>query len=754
MGVATDTVTIKDDSTFLVSDLDGNLVPGPEGHGMYLHDTRYLSRLELLVNGEKPQTLSYTTDYNIAAKFHMGIHHKVELPGFMESERIERLIPNAVGITRKRYIDSGLVERLEFTNYHPAPLPVRVALRVGADFADIFEVRGLPDFTHSYVVQIKADVEASGRAITFRSHVQPRDGSSPPSTQSTRRSLRVECGTPPEYVEEVSSLSAVRGERLPEVILHYCLNLEPSCTVALDICFMPAGAPTSVEEEAEQEPRAARGTFSSEVAAMHVVYERWQEECTSVKTGDYRLDSIFKTATLDLRSLMRREPAGLVVTAGIPWYFTLFGRDSLITALQTLSLNPQIAIDTMRALSLYQAIGFDDFRDMEPGKILHELRRGDMTLQGEVPHSPYYGSVDSTLLFILLYSELFKWVDDPALFEELWPNVERALAWAEEYGDVDGDGYIELRRRSRKGILHQGWKDSDESIGGDLGPRPTQPLALVEVQGYWYAAMLGLAGTLRQYGSGSQLSTAKRLEGKATALKAQFNRDFWWPEEGYYAQALDASKRQVRAVTSNIGHCLWNGIIDDEKARGVVARLLEPGMLSGWGVRTMSMMDPSYNPMSYHNGSIWPHDNSLLIAGLRRYGFNQEMLRVAEEIFAAAMTFPGGRLPELYCGFERGGKAERESSPVPYPVSCSPQAWAAGTPWLTLQSILGLEAAAQQGTLKVLPLLPQGVDSIRLAGLRVGGSRVDVMVRRDGASHAYTVSASNGDGSPKGHGLL
>ncbi len=548
MAIVTDTVTIKDDFTFLVSDLDGDLVPGPEGHGMYLQDVRYLSRLELSVNGVKPETLSYTTDYNVAAKFRMGTPHKVELPGFKEGERTERLIPHAIGITRKRYIDRGLVERLEFTNYHPVMLPVRVALRVGADFADIFEVRGLPDFTHSYTVEIKTEVEPGDQAVTLHSHVEAREGRPHVGTPGTRRSLRIECNMPADQVEEVSSPNVISGDMLPEVILHYALDLAPQRAVALEMRLMPIGA----NEEAGQtqkEPRSAEGSFSSEVAAMHDVYTRWLGDCTRVEMGNYRLDAIFKTATLDLRSLMQQEPTGLVVTAGIPWYFTLFGRDSLITALQTLSLNPQIAIDTLRALAAYQADGFDDFRDMEPGKILHELRRGDMVLQGEVPHSPYYGSVDSTLLFILLYSELFKWVDDLALFRELWPNVGRALEWAEKYGDLDGDGYIEFRRRSPKGISHQGWKDSDESMGGDLGPRPTQPLALVEVQGYWYAAMVGLAGTLRRYGSGELLNTAERLEGKASTLKAQFNRDFWWPEEGYYAQALDARKKQVRAVT-------------------------------------------------------------------------------------------------------------------------------------------------------------------------------------------------------------
>jgi glycogen debranching enzyme len=385
---------------------------------------------------------------------------------------------------------------------------------------------------------------------------------------------------------------------------------------------------------------------------------------------------------------------------------------------------------------------------MEPGKILHELRRGDLTVKGEMPHSPYYGSVDSTLLFILLYAEMFKWVDDPALFAELWPNVVRALEWAEQYGDLDGDGYIELKRRSPRGILHQGWKDSDESLGGDLGPRPSQPLALVEVQGYWYAAMLGLAETLRRYGHGEQIALAERLEGKAATLKEQFNRDFWWPEESFYAQALDAAKRQVRAVTSNIGHCLWNGIIDEEKAPTVVQRLVQSDMLSGWGVRTMSMQDPSYNPMSYHNGSVWPHDNSLLIMGLRRYGFHQEMLRVVEEIFAAATTFPDGRLPELYCGFERGTGEDREAAPAPYPVSCSPQAWAAGTPLLVLQALLGLEPDPRDATLRISPQLPEGIDDINLAGLRVGDSRADLVLWRDPTNGGYGVSASPGPDEP------
>jgi glycogen debranching enzyme len=300
--------------------------------------------------------------------------------------------------------------------------------------------------------------------------------------------------------------------------------------------------------------------------------------------------------------------------------------------------------------------------------------------------------------------------------------------------------------RSPRGILHQGWKDSDESIGGTMGPRPSQPLALIEVQGYYYAALTGLARTLRRYGHAEQRELANRLDSQATRLKEQFNRDFWWEEEGFFVQALDAQKQPVRSVTSNVGHCLWTGIVGEAKAPQVVSRLIAPDMMSGWGVRTMSTTDPTYNPMSYHNGSIWPHDNSLVVAGLRRYGFHAETETLASEILEAAATFPEYRLPELYCGFPRGEGAFRESAPAAYPVSCSPQAWAAGTSILIFQSLLGLQPGSDAGTVAVAPLLPQGVNTLTLSGLRVGGESVDITVTRDPATGKATVQEYRGHG--------
>jgi glycogen debranching enzyme len=729
-----DSITLKDDYTFLVSDRAGEVTEGPEGYGLYSRDTRYLSRLELTVNGEKPPLLSSTVDYNLAAAFRLSAGHQIQLeasdssiaPGWTT-------LAHAVGITRQRFIKGGLVESLEFVNYHATPVKLAVELRLGADFWDIFEVRGFPRENPGY--QVEATILGEGQAVTFKSF--PTAGNS-----GTARSLAFECSHRADRYELLKAIHPLSQVELPEVVLHYDLELLPHRPFALEMTLIPD--PAQAGNGNPQKPLAAREAldFTAEVARMRQVFSGWQQDCTQVQTGDYVLDKIFEIATLDLRSLMQQQPQGLVVTAGLPWYFTLFGRDSLITALETLSLNPQIAVDTLRGLAAYQATEFNDWRDSEPGKILHELRLGDMTLSGEMPHGPYYGSVDSTLLFILCFAETLKWREDAAFFAELWPAVERGLKWAEEYGDIDRDGYIEFSRRSKRGILHQGWKDSDESMGGSIGPRPSLPIALVEVQGYYYAALVAVAETLRHFGDTSQKELATQLEARAARLKANFNRDFWWPEEGFFAQALDGQKKPVRNVTSNPGHCLWSGIVDEAKAGPLVARLMRPDMLSGWGLRTMSTLDPTYNPMSYHNGSVWPHDNALIVAGLRRYGFQAEALKVATQLFEAAATFPGYRLPELYCGFAREETLHRSNAPAAYPVSCSPQAWAAGTPALLLQSLLGLEVNLYRKTVHLAPILPDMLKELRLGGLRVGHHRIDLIFTKDSSNGLVNLTQS------------
>jgi glycogen debranching enzyme len=723
-----DAVTLKDDFIFLVSDHSGDVISTPEGHGMYLHDTRYLSRLELFVDDARPEHLSYTTDYNIGATFRLG----APFVGLREraGDLIREPVGSAIGIARRRYIQQGLVESLEFTNYYPEDVDVMAMIKLGADFLDMFEVRGMPRLVPGHVVSIETSRAELGTKVVFRSRPLKSN------QRGGAHTMLFLCDAAPENWEEVKEPNRVTGMPMPEILLHYKLRIAPHQTIVLHLRAMPEPVDEG-KTTVTRKGAMPKTSFRQQVAAARRVFTEWEQACTRITTDSYVLNRILETSMLDLRSLMQQEPQGLVVTAGLPWYFTLFGRDSIITALQTLMLNPQIAVDTLRALAAYQATEVDDWRDSEPGKILHELRRGDMALAGEVPHSPYYGSVDSTLLYMMLFAETLKWTDSQELFDELWSSVRKALDWAWQWGDADGDGYIEFSARSSRGIRHQGWKDSDESLGGTMGPRPRAPIALVEVQGYYYAALVGVAEALRRYG-GRVEEQAKgalgdKLEKQAADLKAQFNRDFWSDATGFYVHALDGSKAQVPDVTSNVGHCLWTGIIDGERAAQVVAKFMQPDMLSGWGVRTVSANDVTYNPMSYHNGSIWPHDNAILVAGLRRYGFGAEMVRVGSEILDAAATFEVYRLPELYCGFPRGEGIEQESAPAAYPVSCSPQAWAAGSSIMILQALLGAHVEPGSATITTSPVLPDGVTSVRLHDLKVAGSLLDVSVTSDDA---------------------
>ena len=708
-----ETITLKDDEIFLVTDTGGEITSGPEGHGLYYQDTRYLSQLELTINGEKPSLLSHNVDYNIASTYHLSSAYRNDWLAGMDKPSEDGTVWNytlhAMSIIRRQFVRKGLIETLELTNYYPQPMKIDLALRVSADFADIFEVRGLIRKLSGEAAEI--EVLKDEGAIAFKS-IPFKEG-------LPDRHLRLQTSLTPTYFETASRISDLNGLNVPEIILHFELNLTPNVPVSLALGVFPE----------EKQPRDIPA-FQQAVTDGQQLFQAWQQACTQLESDNYALARLYGISVLDIRSLMQQTPQGLAITAGLPWYFTLFGRDSLITALQTLSLNPQIAVDTLRVLAQYQAIEDDPWRDSEPGKILHELRVGDLARADEVPHTPYYGSVDSTLLFILCFAEVLRWTGDQSFFTELWPNIERALNWAWQYGQLDDSGYIKYRRRSERGILHQGWKDSDESMGGFSGVRPPQPIALVEVQGYWYDAQIKLAAILRRFGDQEQQVLATRLETEAAQLKQNFNRDFWWAEETFYYQAIDASNQPVRNVTSNIGHCLWSGIVDEAKAAQVAVRLMQPDLLSGWGLRTISQLDPTYNPMSYHNGSVWPHDNALALAGLRRYGCNREALQLINEIFRAAATFPEYRLPELYGGFPRSENGITEKAPAAYPVSCSPQAWAAGTGILLVQVLLGLNVLDDQ-RLEVAPILPDGVNQLTLRGLTVGSARLDLSFVRD-----------------------
>jgi glycogen debranching enzyme len=416
-----------------------------------------------------------------------------------------------------------------------------------------------------------------------------------------------------------------------------------------------------------------------------------------------------------------------VIAAGIPWFATMFGRDSIIAAYQSLSLNPQLAIETLRTLAHYQGREINDWRDEQPGKILHEYRTGEMTRNGEMPFGPYYGSVDATPLFLILFSETFNWTADEKLVRDLLPAAYRALEWIATYGDLDGDGFVEYIRRSPRGLANQGWKDSWDANMHRDGTIARPPIALVEVQGYVYDAKYRMSSLLRAFGD---TVNAERLKREASDLAKRIEKAYWMSSRGFYAMALDGEKKQLQVIASNPGHLLWNRAISKDRSRAVVNRFMRDDMFSGWGLRTMSAEERVFNPLSYHRGSVWPHDNSLVVHGMALNEFRGPALRVLTTLFQAALRFRDYRLPELFCGVQR----REYDDPVHYPVSCSPQAWASGALFLMLNSVLGIRPSAQRKELNIVnPELPDWLEHLHIRNLRIGQSRVGLDFARRGA---------------------
>jgi glycogen debranching enzyme len=480
--------------------------------------------------------------------------------------------------------------------------------------------------------------------------------------------------------------------------------------------------------------------FDVAVHDLRRSYEDFERDSTQVVTDNELFDQLLARCIRDVRALSTRTTDGhMMLAAGIPWYVTLFGRDALIAAHQLLSVNPDLARDSLELLARHQGTKEDPWRDEEPGKILHEIRQGELAGSGVVPHTPYYGSIDATPWFLILYGAHLRWTGDVEFARALLPNAEAALRWIDDYGDRDGDGFVEYQTRSPGGIRNQGWKDSHDAIVHADGRIAETPIALSEVQAYVYLAKLRMADV---YETLEDDQRAEFLRAQAHELKRRFNEAFWMEDEQYFAGALDRDKRQVRTVMSNPGHALYCNIADEAKARATAKRLLAPDMFSGWGIRTLSKAAAAYNPMSYHNGSVWPHDNALIAAGLKRYGFVRSTNRVATALFDAAIHADYLRLPELFCGFTR----RSPNKPVSYPVACSPQAWAAGSPFLMLQSMLGISARAERNLLTVNePHLPSWLHTVELRNLRVGSSRITLLFRREGDITSFSLLQREGD---------
>ena len=691
--------TLKHDNMFAVFNQNGDAqADAGNPTGIYYCDTRYLSRFSLTFDGARPILLSSTIrDDNATLTCDLtnpDLYHKNGRLAYQH---------DLIHIRRSRFLwNATCYERIAIRNFDVQPRVIRLAVQFAADFADLFEVRGTRRNLHGAMEL--ADVGPARVILGYTG----RD--------KRKRQTSIAFEPAPGRLNEAEALFDLHLDAGESKLIF----VEIRCDPAHDV-----GATATTFYLALRNARRAMRALSSRAA--------------SVATSNEILNEAVRRDVAALYLLTTNMPQGPYPYAGIPWFSTVFGRDALITSLQTLWLDPSIARGVLRYLADHQAAAADAAADAEPGKILHEVRNGEMAELGEVPFRHYYGSIDSTSLFIMLAGAYLQRTGDLAAMLQLWPNIQRALDWIETDGDRDGDGFVEYGRRTTEGLANQGWKDSQDAIFHADGTLARGTIALVEVQGYVYAAWKAAAEIGRQLGFEAK---AHELEDKAERLRKQFDQAFFDEGLGTYVLALDGDKQPCRVRSSNAGHALLTGIAYPERAAAVVRTLMAGSSFSGWGIRTIASTEARYNPMSYHNGSVWPHDNSLIAAGFARYGYRREAARIFEGLFAASMYIDLRRLPELFCGFPR----QRSNGPTFYPVACSPQAWAAAAPLSLIQSSLGLAFDSKMSeVLFENPVLPTFLDSITLRGLSVPGGSVDVSLTRAQAEVAVTVLDRRGN---------
>jgi glycogen debranching enzyme len=670
------TVTLVEGQTFSLSGRAGDMDPGLP-HGLFVHDTRVLSRWVLRIGGEPLEPLTVDVPDPFDATF-VGRAHPPE--GQADAD---------VVVFRSRSIGWGMRERISLTNHGLRPAEVSVEVVCDADFADLFAVK-------------ESRVHGRGR------HPAETTADGVRFTADDRRTMKataVRCSEPPATIEVGPSARLRWAPRLAA---------RQTWELCLDIGVTLGGEVL--------EPRfSCRGADAESVPVRRLA--SWRRGMPAVETDAPGLAEAVRRAGVDLGALRIFDPEVPdvpIVAAGAPWFMTVFGRDSLITGWMALLADPALARGVLETLARFQGDDVNPYTEEEPGKILHEMRFGSATGLSLGGGDTYYGSIDATPLFVMLLGELHRWDLADDAVAALLPHADRALAWIEDFGDRDGDGYVEYQRASRRGLANQGWKDSWDAVRRSDGELVEAPIALCEVQGYVYAAYVARAYFAREAGD---VATCERWRTKAEDLRRRFNEDFWLEDQGWLAMGLDGDKRPIDALASNMGHCLWTGILDPAHAPRVAARLLSDDMFSGWGVRTLATSMAAYNPVSYHNGSVWPHDNAICAAGLARYGFVEEANRVIGAQLSVAQA-QGGRLPELFAGFERG----RPASPAAYPTSCSPQAWAAAAPLLWLRTILRLEPSAPQGCVWIDPHLPSWMRRLHVETVGVGGHELAIAV--------------------------
>jgi len=687
--------SLKHDDTFIVLDSHGDIgasAGGPDG--LFNADTRYLARLELVLDEVQPLLLgSNLRDDNSALTVDLTN------PDVYRQGRIV-MQKDMLHIVRTIFLWHGTAyQRIGFQNHGDRPANFDLTLLFDSDFADLFEVRG---------------EKRPRRGVGSGKLLGPAD-------------VVLEYHGLDGKLRSTALHFDPRPTRLAVNAATYHLDLAPHQVRSLFVAV-------SCNKPASFKP----APFFRGLLAHRREMRRFTAGATSIETSNHIFNEVLCQSMADLNMLMTETPQGRYPYAGIPWYSTTFGRDGIITALQMLWIDPRVARGVLRRLAYYQAETVDPLADAEPGKILHEMRGGEMAALGEVPFARYYGSVDATPLFVLLAGLYVERTGDEDTLAELWPSIEAALGWIDGAGDPDGDGFVEYRRASEQGLANQGWKDSYDAIFHADGRLAEGYIALAEVQGYVFAGKRLAARCAARLGKGAE---AHRLEAEAQQLAARFEEAFWCDDLGTYALALDGAKEPCKVRTSNAGQLLFSGMVRGDRARLVAADLMRPHFFTGWGIRTVAHGEARYNPMSYHNGSIWPHDNALIALGLARYGLKHSVAHLFKALFDAASYMDLRRLPELFCGFRR----EKGRGPTLYPVACAPQAWASATPFTLLEAALGLEFDAERGEIRLRnPRLPAFLNEVVLRELQLGPSSVDLRVSRHGDEVALEVLRTRG----------
>jgi glycogen debranching enzyme len=704
------TCVLKQGDAFGIFDRSGDIEEFGTGVlGLYHHDTRFLSTLVLRLAGERPLLLSSTIKEDNAVLavdlMNPDIRHASDVT----------IARGSVHVFRSKVLwDTACHERLRIHNYGLAEVEIELTIDFDADFRDIFEVRGTHRARRGQRLQTEVTRDAALLAYQGLDHCirGTQFFFDPAPAELTTSRAR--------YVLRL----APQGEASCHVEIT-CAEALPADASARRARLAGAGRSASCYEEASTQSAKALTLARARAPAVVASNEQFNEW--------------LNRSVADLYMMETDTPHGRYPYAGVPWFSTVFGRDGIISALEYLWREPGVARGVLNYLSATQADSVSEAQDAQPGKILHETRAGEMAILGEVPFRRYYGSVDSTPLFVMLAGAYYERTGDLALIRAIWSNIERALTWIDQYGDADGDGFVEYARQSQNGLVQQGWKDSWDSVFHSDGSLAEPPIALCEVQGYTYKAKLSAAMLARALGMDP---CGSRLEREAATLRERFEAAFWCEDIGTYALALDGRKAPCRVITSNAGQCLYTGIASEDHARRVTETLMKPSSFSGWGIRTVATSEVRYNPMSYHNGSVWPHDNALIAAGFARYGMRSAATKVLSALFDATLSFDLHRPPELFCGFPR----RTGESPTLYPVSCSPQTWASGAVFLLLEACLGMEANGAGRTLTFTsPTLPEQVQDMRISRLQVGDAQVDLAFGRHGDDVGINVLRREGN---------